>query len=120
MSADLTILKSIQAYYPHPSRRFYCRCWGCGERRFLANWWEGHQLGAHWGFFCGHCTVIIASMRLDAMNFARDAVRIETLDEALDQFTYENVLLDPAASAVCKRIKALQADIEHDCQTNGY
>lgn len=126
LQPDLVLLKTIKMFVSDPVRLRYSRCWGCGKRRVFGQWWEGYQSTngeanpaalAHWGWFCSSCIVIVACGIMDSLRFARDTVRIEALDEALDQFDCE---VSDSAAVFYERVVALQESIEADQQQNGY
>lgn len=109
---DLELLETIDAYYPHPYRLRYMRCWGCGKRRLFGNWWEGYQTRAavgpkedpHWGYFCAECIVIVASLCTEAVRRETEEIRLITLEEVLDLFDCE---LSDSAAHFYDKIEAL-------------
>lgn len=79
-TADLNLLETIDAYYAHPYRMLYSRCWGCEKRRIYGEWWEGYQVettlphgstSRHWGYFCSSCIVLVASMCTEHVRLAQ-------------------------------------------------
>jgi|GEM_PF-2954354 len=69
---DCVLLETITAWYPIPYRQFYTRCWGCGKRRFFAEWYEGYQLAEEeankWGWFCAPCIMVVVSQTVDDLH----------------------------------------------------
>lgn len=120
----------LNAYIEKAERAFFRRCGVCRRRRFFALWHEVYALGdacngrckdtcaTGWTHACSECTLKVAGGCLRRVQYARDTLRIETLDEALDQFDCERK--DDTLGTVYARIEALQKSIEADQQENGY
>ncbi len=127
---DTVLLATITIDSSYPLRRFYCRCWGCGKRRFAAQWWEGYQLSApefrqpndeyrYWGYFCAYCTTIIASIQADHERYNRDEVRIETLKEVLADIK-PNDVGDFVRFQIERKIYLIQREQRHSADDDLY
>jgi len=76
MQPDMTLLMTITAWYHHPTRLAYNRCWTCGKRRFFAEWFESYQTDGvvppatrpSWGWLCAPCIIIVGSKTIYALH----------------------------------------------------